>query len=79
MLPRVEKIERKECAYPVPVITMLTLKLVMPLILGDTVSVSVAAVDCPALSVVTSGFQVKVNDPSAPVGLQPFVVMLSVS
>jgi hypothetical protein len=54
---------------------MLTLKVVMPLILDDTLNVSVAAVDCPALSVVPSLFQVKVIGPSALVGFQVFVML----
>jgi len=38
------KKERKILAYPVPAITMLTLKVVMPLILDDTPNVSVAVI-----------------------------------
>ena len=62
-----------------PVITMLTLKLVIPLMLDETLNVSVAAVDCPTPSTVLSLFQLKLIELSAPVGLQPFVAMLSVS
>ena len=72
------KKERKDCAYPVPIITMSTLKVVMPLILDDTLSVSVAAVDCPALSVVPSLFHVKVMGPLALAGFQFVVVMFKV-
>ena len=66
------------CVYPVPVITMFTLKVVMPVILDDTLNVSVAAVDCPAFSVVFSLFQVKVIGPLALDGFQFVFVILSV-
>jgi hypothetical protein len=72
------KKERKDRAYPEPVITMLKLKLVTPLILDDTVNVSVAAVDAPALNVVLCLFQAKVICPLAPSGLQPLVAIFSV-
>ncbi len=39
---------------------MVLLKLVMPVMLGDTVSVSVAAVDCPAVRAEPSLFQLMV-------------------
>jgi hypothetical protein len=58
---------------------MLTLKLVMPLMLEDTVSVSVTAVDCPGVSTVLPMLQLTLIELLAPAGLQPFVAMLSVS
>jgi len=57
---------------------MLTLKDVMPLMLDDTLSVSVAEVDCPAFSVVPSLFHVKVMGPLALAGFQFAGVMLKV-
>jgi hypothetical protein len=57
---------------------MLTLKVVMPLMLDDTLNVSVAAMYCPTLSVVPSLFHVTVIGPLALVGFQPVFVMPSV-
>jgi hypothetical protein len=57
---------------------MLTLKVVMPLVLGDAVNVSVAAVDCPTASVVPCLFHVIVSGPLASGGFQFVVDMLKV-
>jgi hypothetical protein len=46
------------------------LKLVMPVMLEDTVSVMIAAVDCPAASCVPCWFQVTVMYVLAPAGFQ---------
>jgi hypothetical protein len=56
-----------------------SLKLVMPLMLGDTVRVRVTAADCPGWSIVLSWFHVMVIGPFALAGLQLFVVMSRVS
>jgi hypothetical protein len=56
---------------------MLKLKVVMPLILDETVSVSVVVAICPAVSVTPSWFQVKVMGPLAFVGVHVFVVMFN--
>ena len=56
-----------------------TLKDVIPLMLGDTVSAIVAAVACPGASVVPCLFQVTVRGPFALVGVQLLAVMPSVN
>jgi hypothetical protein len=56
-----------------------SLKLVMPLMLGDTVSVRGAAVDCPGFRSVFSWVHVMVIGPFALAGLQLLVVMLRLS
>jgi hypothetical protein len=58
---------------------MLTLKLVMSLMLEDTVKVRVAAVDAPGWSIVPCWFHVMVIGPFALGGLQLVVVMSRVS
>jgi hypothetical protein len=57
---------------------MLTLKVVIPLMLDDTLNVSVAVATAPAVSVVPSLFHVMVIGPLALVGFQLVLVMLSV-
>jgi len=57
---------------------MLTLKVVMSLILDDTLSVSVAVATALAFSVVPPLSQVKVIGPLALAGFQSVFVMLSV-
>jgi hypothetical protein len=57
---------------------MLTLKVVMPLMLDDTLNMNVAEIDCPAFSTAVSLFQVKVIGPSALGGFQPAFVILNV-
>ena len=64
--------------YPVPVITILTLNVEMPLMPDETLNVNVAVVYNPTPSVVLSLFQVTVIGPSALVGVQLFFVMLKV-
>jgi hypothetical protein len=59
----------------VPVMHILTLKLVMLTMLEDTVRVRVAAVDAPGWRSVPSRFQVMVIGPFALAGLQLVVVM----
>jgi hypothetical protein len=51
----------------------------MPVMLDETLSVITAAVDCPGDSVVPPLFQVMLIGPSALIGLQFPVVMLSAS
>ena len=51
----------------------------IPVTLEDTVSVSVAAVDCPGASTVPCRFQVTVKGPLALVGFQLLVAMLRVN
>jgi hypothetical protein len=68
-----------EYAYAVPEISILTLKDVMPVMLDDTLSVMVAAVDMPGASTVASLFQDMVIGPLALGGLQLLVVMLRVN
>ena len=65
-----------EIAYPVPVITMSTLNVVIPLMLDDTLRVSVAVAIWLAVNVVLSLSQVTVMGPFAP-RLQFSLVMLS--
>jgi hypothetical protein len=67
------------CFYAVPVMAIWTLNDVIPLMLEDTVNVSVAAVDCPGASVVPCLFHVTVIGPLALVGFQLLVVMPSVN
>jgi hypothetical protein len=55
-----------------------TLKDVIPVMLEDTDSVIVAAVDCPDVRVVPLLFQVIVSGPLALVGFQLLAAMLSV-
>ncbi len=57
---------------------MVLLKVVIPVMLDDTVIVSVADVDCPAESVAPSLFQVMVIYVPAPLGLHPEVARWSV-
>lgn len=64
--------------YAVPVITMLTLKSVTPLMLDDTVSVTVAAIELPALNTWLCLFQLMLIGPLAATGFQLLVVMLRV-
>ena len=71
--------ERKGvCVYAVPVIMMFTLKSVTPLMLDDTLSVSVDAIEFPAPSTVSCLFHVTVIGPFAPVGFQLLVVIVNV-
>ena len=63
----------------VPEIEIWTLNVVIAVMLEDTVSVSVAAVDCPGASTVPCWFQVTVKGPLAVVGFQLLVVILSVN
>ena len=58
---------------------MSTLKSVIPLMLSETLNVSVAVVTWPALSVVPSLFHVSVMGPFAFAGFQFILVMLNVS
>lgn len=64
--------------YPVPDITMLTLKFVMPLMLDDTLRVKFAAVHVAGANVADSLSQVRVIGPSAVEGVHVFFVMPSV-
>ena len=57
---------------------MLKLKLVTPLMLDETVSVSVVVATWLAVNTAPSLSQVKAMGPLAPAGLQLFVVMFSV-
>jgi hypothetical protein len=57
---------------------MVTLKSVIPLILGDVESVIVAATTCPELSETPSLSQTTVIGPFALAGLQPDVAILNV-
>ena len=68
-----------EIAYPVPVITMSTVKLEMPLMLDDTLRVIVAVATWFTASVVPSWFHVTVIGPLALAGFQFDLVMLSVT
>ena len=65
-------------SYPVPVITTSMLKVVMPLMLGETLNVSVAAITEPASNMVFSLSHVRVMGPFALVGFQSVVVMVRV-
>lgn len=56
-----------------------TLKFVTSIILGDTVRVRIAAVDCSGCSSVPSWFHVTAIGPFAFAGLQLMVVMFRVS
>ena len=67
-----------EIVYPVPVITMSTLNAVIPLMLDDTLRVSVAVVTWLAVNVVLSLSHVTAIDPLALAGVQFALVMVSV-
>jgi hypothetical protein len=56
---------------------MVLLKLVMPVVLEETVNVNVAAVDCPAERTIPSLFQFNARYVLATPGLHALVVMLS--
>ena len=51
----------------------------MSVMVGDTFKVKMAATDCPGASLVPSWFQISVNGPFAPWGVQLLVVMFKVS
>jgi hypothetical protein len=70
--------KRIEGIYPVPVITMSTLNVVIPLMLDETLSVIVAAATWLAVNVVPSLSQVAVIGPLAFVGLQFALVIVRV-
>ena len=57
---------------------MFTLKLVIPVMLDETVSVNVAVVPDPGFRVLPSLFQVRVMGPLAPAGFQLVLLMLRV-
>jgi hypothetical protein len=63
----------------VPVMDIWTLKLLMSLMLEETVKVRVADTDCPGVRSVFCWFHVMVIGPFALAGLQLVVVMLRVS
>jgi hypothetical protein len=65
--------------YCVPVSVTSQLKVVMVPVFDAAVSVRVAWVDAPAARTVFPLFQVNVRDEPAPVGVQLFVVIVSVS
>jgi hypothetical protein len=66
-------------SYPALAITMSTLKVVIPLMLDDTLNVSVAIATSFAPNVVPSRFQVTVIGPLALAGVQFSPDMLNVT
>ena len=65
--------------YPVPVTVMSTLKVVIPVMPGETVRVKVALIELPGFSLWPSRFQVMVMGPFALWGFQFVVVRFSVN